>query len=71
MEIKMAKVTVKINPKTSEVQYEVEGVQGTSCEELTKRLMEQNEVLEHQYTEEWHVPEFLPDYIAVPDEESS
>lgn len=65
----MAKVTVKINPKNAQIEYEVEGMPGTSCEDLTKQLIQNNEVLEQQYTEEYHTPEFLPDYISVPEGE--
>jgi hypothetical protein len=66
----MPKVTVKINPADGTSKYEVEGVQGGACEDLTKALMQNNEVLEHQYTEEYCVPEELPDYVEdmVPEE---
>ncbi len=58
----MAKVTVTINPKDGTAKYDIEGVQGGACEDLTKALMQNNEVLDHQYTEEYCVPEELPDY---------
>lgn len=65
----MAKVIVKINPKNQEREYEVEGMPGTSCEELTKQLIEQHEILEQQYTEEYYCPETLPEYINTPEGE--
>lgn len=65
----MPRVTVKINPKNQEKRYEVEGIPGTSCEEITKQLIEQHEVLEQQHTEEYYCPENLPEYINVPEGE--
>ena len=62
----MAKVTVKINPKDGTSTFEVNGVEGTKCEEITQALVRNNEVLDQQYTEEWHVPDTLPDYITNP-----
>lgn len=58
----MATVTVIINPKDGTAKYEVAGVQGGACEDLTKALEQNNEVLDKQYTEEYCVPEELPDY---------
>lgn len=65
----MAKVIVKINPKNAQIEYEVEGMPGTSCEDLTKQLIQNHEVLEQQYTEEYWDQETLPDYISVPEGE--
>lgn len=59
----MAKVNVTIDPKTKEVKYEVQGVEGASCSDLTKVLTQSNEVLEYQYTEEFSPQEKLPDYV--------
>ena len=59
----MARVDVVIDPKTNEVKYEVQGVVGGGCEDLTKALMQNNEVLDHQYTEEFCEPEEIPDYV--------
>lgn len=64
----MAKVTVQIF-KNKEVKYEVEGLPGTGCADLTKALMANNEVLDQEYTSEFCVPEELPDYIADTTEE--
>lgn len=59
----MAKVFVTINPKDGTRKYEVQGMVGGGCEDLTKALMQNNEVLDHQYTEEYCVPDTLPDYV--------
>lgn len=67
----MARVVVKINPKNQEREFEVEGMPGTSCEDLTKALIQNHEILEQQYTEEYHSPEYLPDYISVPEGEEN
>lgn len=63
------KVEVIIDPKTGTVQYEISGVVGTACEELTEALQRDNEVMEMQYTEEYETPEELPDYISTPEVE--
>jgi hypothetical protein len=60
---KMEKVVVKIDPKNQEVTYEVEGVMGGKCTDITKLLLANNEEVETQYTEEYCTPEVLPDYI--------
>jgi hypothetical protein len=59
----MAKVNVTIDPKTHEVKYEVQGVQGGTCTDLTKVLTQSNEVLDMQYTEEYCSTDTLPDYV--------
>lgn len=58
-----AKVTVTIDPKTGERTYEVEGVGGVACDEITHAIEQSNEVKDRQYTEEYHQPDYLPDYI--------
>lgn len=58
----MSKVIVKINPKKGEAKYEVDGVQGGACTDITKALTEANEVMDYQYTEEFGETEELPDY---------
>lgn len=59
----MAKVIMKMDPKTGDRTYEVEGVMGGACEDITKALMQSNEVKELEYTAEHCVPGELPDYI--------
>ena len=65
----MQKITVVINPKTGEATYEVEGVMGAKCTDITNILTQSNEVKELQYTHELEDPEVLPDYITNPTEE--
>ena len=65
----MAKVTVIIDPKSGTAQYEVNGVVGTKCEEITSALERNNDVVQKQFTEEHDVPETLPDYITNPEGE--
>lgn len=54
------KVIVIIDPKTGETQFEVNGVVGTKCEEITAAIERNNEVLEKVYTEEYDIPNELP-----------
>ena len=65
----MAKVTVKIDPNTQEVSVEVDGVPGNKCTDITAALVENNQVVSQQLTEEYHTPEELPDYITDPEGE--
>jgi hypothetical protein len=67
----MGKVIVTINPKTGERTYAIEGVVGGACEDLTKAIMQNNTVLDHQYTAEYCVPDALPDYVSNMDGSSS
>jgi len=57
------KVTVVIDPETNEMEFEVEGVQGGKCTDITEVLTRSNQTLETQHTHEYHVPDVLPDYI--------
>jgi len=63
------KVTAIINPKTGEVTYEIEGVMGSKCAEVTAAIIASNEKKESQYTSEYEVPDTLPDYITNPEGE--
>ena len=60
----MAKVTVTIDPKTGNATFEVNGVLGEKCEDITAALTRNKEVLEQQLTEEYYTPDVLPDYIT-------
>ena len=62
----MARVIVKINPKDGTSTFEVNGVEGGKCEEITEALTRHNEEVDKQYTEEYYVPDTLPDYITDP-----
>lgn len=57
------KVTVEIDPETNEMTFEVEGVQGGKCTDITQVLTQSNQTLDVQHTHEYHVPDVLPDYI--------
>ena len=59
----MAQVRVTIDPKDGTVKYEVNGVAGIGCEEITRALEESNEVMQKQYTEEYSEQQELPDYL--------
>ena len=59
----MAKVYVTIDPATGERKYEIEGVGGVACDEITRAIEQSNEVMERQYTEEYNLPDYLPDYV--------
>lgn len=66
----MAKVIVRVNPKTSEVTYEVNGVEGKSCEDVTAAVVRANEEVAKQYTSEYDDTQSLPDYIVNPGDDS-
>lgn len=60
-----AKVFVTIDPKDGTRTYEVEGVGGVACEEITRVLAESNEVKEYQHTAEYFEQEQLPEYLSA------
>ena len=62
----MAQVIFKCNSKTGESTFEVNGVEGSKCEDITAALVRNNEEIDKQYTEEYEAPEELPDYITNP-----
>lgn len=51
-----------INPKTGVVEYEVEGVMGGACTDITNALTKGHQVQEEQLTEEFYSPSELPAY---------
>ena len=59
----MAKVHVTVDPKTGQASFEVEGVVGGKCTDITNALTLGKQVLEQQFTSEYCVPETLPDYV--------
>jgi hypothetical protein len=59
----MVKIHAIINKKTGQAEFEVEGMPGTRCTDITKLLQQGHEVLEEQYTEEYHVPTEMPAYV--------
>ena len=60
------RVEVIINPKTGEATYHVSGVEGASCEDVTRAVVQANEVVDSEKTDEFDTPEQLPDYINSP-----
>lgn len=65
----MEQVTIRINKKDASFEVEVNGVQGSGCEDITAALTQNNEVLESQVTAEYHEEEELPDYVHTPEVE--
>ena len=62
----MATVIFKHNTKTGESTFEVNGVEGSACEDITAALTRHNDEVDKQYTEEYHIPDTLPDYVTDP-----
>ena len=58
------KVTVIIDPNTNEVEYQVEGIQGGKCTDITEVLTRSNQTLDVQQTAEYHVPDVLPEFLG-------
>ena len=54
------KVIIRINPKDFTVSYEIEGIKGEKCTELTDILTRGLEVKEQKYLEEYLSKEELP-----------
>ncbi len=62
------KVNIIIDPKTARVEFEVEGVVGGACTEITQALVKGHEVLDEELTEDYFSVENLPQYIGNPEE---
>lgn len=60
------KVEVVIDPKTGESTYHVSGIEGASCEDVTKAVVQANEVVESGHTDEYDKEAEMPDYIYDP-----
>jgi hypothetical protein len=59
----MQTVIVKIDKKTGETTYEVNGVTGSSCLDITAQLVQSNEERDKQFTHEIEGGQELPQYI--------
>lgn len=59
----MARVIFTLDTKTGERKYEIEDMQGESCTDITKTLMEANEVKEIELTEAYCEQQERPDYV--------
>jgi hypothetical protein len=60
----MKTLHIVIDPKTGKVQYEVEGVLGASCTDITAALTKGHLVEDEQLTEDYFVPGSLPAYTS-------
>lgn len=54
------KVIIVINPKTKAISYEIDGVSGQSCTELTESLTRGDEVTDQKLKAEYHDGAQLP-----------
>lgn len=52
-----------INPDTGEVEFEVEGIAGGRCKDITELLAKGHEVMKEQLTEDFYKCSTLPDYV--------
>lgn len=59
----MARLIFELDTKTGERVYRVEDVAGESCGDITKALMEANEVKQHEFTAEYCEQAERPDYV--------
>jgi len=59
-----ARIEIVIDPKTGEVTYEVSGMPGTGCTDITSALSRGQEVLDEGLTEEYWTPQGEPAYIG-------
>jgi hypothetical protein len=61
----MAKtVEIIIDPKTGKLEFEVNGVVGESCTDITDVLTRGHEVEDSQLTEEYYTPAEEPAYVG-------
>ena len=60
----MKKVHVIINPKTGEIEYEVEGVMGGACTDITSALAKGQTVKDERLTEDYYSPSIEPAYTS-------
>lgn len=60
----MKKVQITINPKTGQVEFEVEGVLGASCTDITNALTKGHIVQDEKLTEDYYVPQEEPAYVG-------
>lgn len=58
------KVHIIIDPKTGRVEYEVEGVLGGACTDITSALTKGHQVEQEQLTEDYYVPQEEPAYVS-------
>ena len=56
-------VHVIIDPDTGEVEFEVNGVLGGKCTDITAALTKGQEVLDEKLTEDYYTPQEEPAYV--------
>jgi len=59
----MIKLHAIIDPKTGRIEFEVEGLVGGKCTDITKALQAAHEVEDERYTEEYFVASENPAYV--------
>ncbi len=60
---KPVEIEVVIDPKTREMTFEIKGMPGTGCTDLTNALTQGKQVLEQENTCEYYENAERPDYI--------
>lgn len=58
----MKQVHIIINPKTGLVEFEVQGMSGGKCVDITSALAKGHETKAEQLTEEFYEPSELPQF---------
>ena len=58
------KVHIIINPKTGQVEFEVEGVAGGACTDITNALVKGHLVQDERLTEDFYTPSTEPAYVG-------
>jgi hypothetical protein len=56
-------IRIKINPQTCEIEYEISGVSGDGCTELTDQLVGGDQVVEQKHSDEYYIPLPQPEYV--------
>jgi hypothetical protein len=57
------RVHIAINPKTGQVEFEVEGVMGGACTDITQALVKGHLVQDERLTEDYYSPISEPAYV--------
>lgn len=65
----MKEIRIRINPRTCEIEYEVSGVIGQSCTDLTDQLVGSDEVVEQKHTDEYYIPLPQPEFVGTGDDD--
>jgi hypothetical protein len=60
----MKRLHIVINPKTRQVEFEVEGVVGGACTDITNALVKGHLVQDEKLTEDYYTPSVEPAYVG-------